>query len=159
MQKKSKMTFRKAVIGDIKPIQKLINDLAKRNEMLPRTLNQLYENLRDFWVCEAGGEVRACCALHIMWEDLAEIRSVAVSQNFQGKGIGKKMVNLCLKEARQLEIPRVFLLTYKSDFFKKFGFQIVDKNTLPHKVWTDCINCIKFPDCGEVAMILNLSSC
>jgi amino-acid N-acetyltransferase len=156
MQKKSKTIFRKAVIADIKPIQKMINDLAKRNEMLPRTLNQLYENLRDFWVCEADGGVRACCALHIMWEDLAEIRSVAVSENYQGQGIGKKMIHLCLKEARQIGLLRVFLLTYKPDFFKKFGFQIVDKNTLPHKVWTDCINCIKFPDCGEVAMILNL---
>jgi len=156
MRKKSKMIFRKAAIRDIKPIQKIINELAKNNELLPRTLNQLFESLRDFWVCEADGEVRGCAALDIIWEDLSEIRSVAVSPDYQGLGIGKHLIRLCLKEARQLGLSRVFLLTYKPEFFQQFGFKIVDKNLLPHKVWTDCINCIKFPDCGELAMIMNL---
>ena len=156
MEKKKEFTFRKAVIADVPVMHKLINSLAGNNEMLPRSLNQLYDTLRDFWVCEADGAVCGCCALHIMWKDLVEIRSVAISPNYQRRGIGKKLVHIAIDEARQLGLPQVFLLTYKPEYFKKFGFRIIDKHTLPQKVWTECVNCPKFPDCGETAMILDL---
>ena len=128
----------------------------EKDEMLPRSLNQMYETVRDFWVCEIDKEVRGCCALHVMWEDLAEIRSVAIAEESKGQGIGKELVHLALEEARLMGLPRVFLLTYKPDYFKKFQFRVIDKSLLPHKVWTECINCPKFPDCGEVAMIQDL---
>jgi amino-acid N-acetyltransferase len=156
MKDKTNILYRKAVITDAKVLHKLIGELAAKDEMLPRPMNQIYERLRDFWVCVVEDKIRACCALHIMWEDLAEIRSVAVSPEYQGKGIGKELVRLALEEARQLGLPRVFLLTYKPGFFEKLMFNRVDKNTLPQKVWTECVNCPKFPDCGEVAMIQNL---
>lgn len=156
MKEKASIIYRKAIVSDAKVLHKLIGELAEKNEMLPRPLNQIYERLRDFWVCEVDGRIRACCALHIMWGDLAEICSVAVLPDYQGKGIGKELVRLALEEARQMGLPKVFLLTYKPDFFEKLNFIRVDKNTLPQKVWTECVNCPKFPDCGEVAMIQNL---
>ncbi|MBN1902745.1 N-acetyltransferase [Candidatus Sumerlaeota bacterium] len=156
MKDKAHIAYRKAFISDAKVIQKLIQEFAAKDEMLPRSLNQIYERLRDFWVCEVDHKVRACCALHITWEDLAEICSVAVSSECQGKGIGKELVRLALEEARQLKIPKAFLLTYKPEFFGKLGFTEVDKNTLPKKVWAECVNCPKFPDCGEIAMVQDL---
>lgn len=157
MASQSEYKYRKAIISDVPVIQKIINDLAANDEMLPRSLNQLYDHLRDFWVCEADGAVRGCSAFHVLWSDLGEIRSVAIDPAYQKKGIGRELVNRCLDEARQLGLPRVFLLTYKPGFFQKFGFRIVDKHSLPHKVWTECINCPKFPDCGETAMVLNIN--
>lgn len=156
MKDKTGIIYRKAVITDAKVLHKLIGELAVKDEMLPRSLNQIYERLRDFWVCVEEDKIRGCCALHIMWEDLAEICSAAVSPEYQGKGIGKELVRLALEEARQMGLPRVFLLTYKPDFFEKLKFKRVDKNTLPQKVWTECVNCPKFPDCGEVAMVQDL---
>jgi len=156
MQEKTEKIYRKAIISDVKPMQKIINNLASQDEMLPRSLNQIYETLRDFWVCIMDDTVCGCCALHIMWEDLAEIRSVAIPPEYQRQGIGKKLVQLAISEALELGLPRIFLLTYKPEYFKKHGFHEVDKNTLPHKVWRECINCPKFPDCGEVAMIREL---
>ena len=158
MSEKSEFQFRKAVISDAENIRKIINVHAANDEMLPRSLNQVYETLRDFWVCVEDGRVIGCCALHIMWSDLAELRSMAVESAHQGRGIGKEFVRLVLNEASQLEIPRVFLLTYKPDYFSKFNFRVIDKHILPHKVWTDCINCPKFPDCGEVAMIQEIQA-
>lgn len=156
MNNQSELIYRKAVIPDAKKMQTIINQHAGNDEMLPRSLNHIYENIRDFIVCEIDGEVRGCCALHVMWEDLAEIKSVAIEKQYQGLRIGTELVNRSLEEARNLGLPKVFLLTYKPDFFKKFGFEIVDKNSLPHKVWTECINCPKFPDCGETAMSMKI---
>ncbi len=148
--------YRKAVISDVNAMRELISYFAAKDEMLPRSLNQIYEALRDFWVCASDGGIEGCCALHIVWEDLAEVRSLAVSPEYQGKGIGKELVLRALDEARQLGLPRVFTLTYKPAFFKQFNFREIDKKLLPHKVWTECINCPKFPDCGEVALLLEL---
>jgi len=145
--------IRKAKIEDIKEIQKLINSFAKQDLMLPRSLNELYENIRDFWVIEEGKKISGCAALHISWDDLAEIKSVAVAKNKQQKGLGKELVSACLDEAHKLGAKKIFVLTYKPEFFKKFGFKRVKTSALPHKIWAECINCCKFPDCQEVALL------
>ena len=148
--------IRKARISDVKEIQKLLTNFASRGEMLSRSLSELYEALRDFYVFEENGQLLGTSALHIVWEDLAEVRSVAVAEDAGRRGIGSQVVGACLDEARQHGLKRVFCLTYKPDFFAKFGFRVVDKSELPHKVWGDCIKCVKFPDCDEIAMILDL---
>lgn len=150
--------LRKAEIKDVKEIQKLLLHYANRGDMLSRSLSELYEALRDFYIYEDGGRITGVAALHIVWEDLAEIRSVAVAEDVGRKGVGTEVVNACIDEGRQLGLKRLFCLTYKPDFFSKFGFRIVDKSQLPHKVWGDCIKCAKFPDCDEIAMILDLES-
>lgn len=148
--------IRKAKIKDIKQIQDLINYFAKQDLMLPRSLNELYETLRDFWVVEENKKIVACCALHISWDDLSEIKSLAVAKKNQGKGLGNELVSACLLEARQLGAKKIFVLTYKPDFFKKFGFKKIKHANLPHKIWAECINCCKFPNCQEVALLKKL---
>jgi len=150
------MIARKARIQDIKQIQGLINIFAKQDLMLPRSLSELYENIRDFWVSAENRKIVGCAAMHISWEDLAEIKSLAVSKSRQGKGIGKALVDVCLKEARELGAKKVFVLTYKPEFFKKFGFKRIKHASLPHKIWVECIRCCKFPDCQEIALLKNL---
>ncbi len=129
---------------------------ANRGDMLSRSLSELYESLRDFYVVEEGGVLLGAAALHVVWEDLAEVRSVAVLEDAGRKGIGGSLVQACIAEAREIGLKRIFCLTYKPDFFAKHGFRLVDKAELPHKVWGDCIKCPKFPDCDENAMILDL---
>lgn len=148
--------LRKAELKDVKPIQKLLAHFAGKGDMLSRSLSELYESIRDFYVVEEDGKLLGTSALHIVWEDLAEVRSVAVSEEAGRKGIGTQVVQACIDEARQLGLKKVFCLTYKPDFFGRFGFRIVDKSELPHKVWGDCIKCAKFPDCDEIAMIMEL---
>jgi len=150
------MVIRKARIGDAGDIHRIINMFAKRDRMLPRSLNEIYENIRDFFVCTDRGKLTGVCALHILWEDLAEVRSMAVLREYQRKGIGKRLVNRCLKEAKALGIKKVFALTYNPEFFIELGFREIDKNTLPHKIWGDCLKCPKFPECNEVAVIVEL---
>jgi len=148
--------IRKARIDDVKAIQTLVNAYADQGQMLPRSLNELYENLRDFFVDEADGTLRGVCALHISWDGLAEIRSLAVQKGMTGKGIGAGLVRECLLEAGELGAVRVFVLTYQDGFFRKLGFDDVDKKELPHKIWTDCLNCVKFPNCDESSLIITL---
>lgn len=148
--------LRKAEIKDVKEIQKLLTFYASRGDMLSRSLAELYESIRDFNIFEIEGRIVGTAALHIVWEDLAEVRSVAVADDTGRKGIGTQVVQACIDEARVLGLKKVFCLTYKPDFFAKFGFRIVDKSELPHKVWGDCMKCVKFPDCDEIAMILEL---
>jgi amino-acid N-acetyltransferase len=148
--------LRKAQINDVKEIQKLLMHYANRGDMLSRSLSELYESLRDFYIVEEEGRIAGVSALHIVWEDLAEIRSVAVAEETGHKGVGTEVVNACILEAKQLGLKKLFCLTYKPDFFARFGFRIVDKSQLPHKVWGDCIKCAKFPDCDEIAMIMEL---
>uniref|UniRef100_A0A7C4AIM5 N-acetyltransferase n=1 Tax=Thermodesulfovibrio aggregans TaxID=86166 RepID=A0A7C4AIM5_9BACT len=147
------MKIRKALISDIKIIHKLVNEFARKGEMLPRSLNELYENLRDFYVAEENSEIKGMCALHILWEDLAEIRSLAVKSEHQKKGIGSMLVKRSLQEAKRLGIKRIFVLTYLPEFFRRFGFKEIDKSKLPQKIWGDCIKCPKFPECDESALI------
>lgn len=130
-----------------------MNDFARKEQMIPRSLSELYETVRDFFVCEINGTVCGACALHIMWEDLAEIRSLAVDRKFQNRGVGKALVKRCLREAKSLGLRRVFALTYHPDFFKKLGFVDIDKATLPQKIWGDCLRCPRFPECDEHAII------
>ena len=146
----------KAKIQDVPQIHRLINYFADRGEMLARSLSEIYENIRDFFVIKQGEQVIACAALHVCWSDLAEIKSVAVAEDSQQHGIGAQLVEACLKEAKALGIPTVFCLTYRPAFFEKFGLAQVDKMELPRKVWTECYRCPKFPDCDEVALICNL---
>jgi amino-acid N-acetyltransferase len=148
--------LRKAQISDVKDIQKLLVVYASRGDMLSRSLSELYESLRDFYVYEEGGKVLGTTALHIVWEDLAEVRSVAVAEDVTRRGIGTRLVQACIDEGRALGLKRLFCLTYRPDFFSSLGFRLVDKSELPHKVWGDCIKCVKFPDCDENAMILDL---
>ena len=148
--------IRRAKIADVKDIQRLVNWFAAKNAMLPRALSTIYENIRDFYVADEDGRVVGCCALHVTWGDLAEVKSLAVEENTQGKGYGKLLVEKCLEDARELGVPRAFALTYVPGFFEKLGFSLVDKATLPHKIWSECINCPKFPDCGEEAVTIKL---
>jgi amino-acid N-acetyltransferase len=148
--------LRKATIKDIKEIRSLINHYAEQDLMLPRSLNELYDNMRDFWVFETHKKIAGTVALHICWEDLAEIKSLAVLSSHHGKGIGTQLVDTCIKEAKKLGAKKIFTLTYKPEFFKKFGFRKVQHTNLPHKVWAECINCPKFPNCQEIALLKSL---
>jgi amino-acid N-acetyltransferase len=151
------MLIRKALIGDVPEMQKLINFHAERGDLLPRSLNQLYEEIRDFFIAEEDGKIVGTCALHVSWGDLAEVKALVVDESFQGKGLGKQLVQRCIEDARTLGLARLFALTYRPEFFKKLGFRDADKSELPHKVWGECINCVKFPDCGESAVMCELS--
>lgn len=124
--------------------------------MIPRSLNELYETVRDFVVCELRGNIRGVCSLHIMWEDLAEIRSLAVEKRFQKRGIGGNLVRHCIDEAKELGIKKIFALTYHPEFFRKLGFCDTDKADLPQKIWGDCVRCPRFPECDENAVIIHL---
>ena len=147
------MKVEKARISDATQMHKLINYFADRDEMLARPLSEIYENIRDYFVVKQGKRVIACAALHVSWLDLAEVKSVAVTEDNQRQGIGDQLVDACLKEAKKLGIPTIFCLTYKPAFFEKLGFSQVDKMKLPHKVWSECYRCPKFPNCDEVALI------
>ena len=149
--------LRKARVGDVKVIQALLRDCAKRGELLPRALTHLYKHVRDFYVAELDdGRLAACCGLSIVWEDLAEVCSLVVETPFRRQGLGLRIVRECLGEADSLGVQRVFALTYQEAFFKKLGFAEVDKEVLPQKIWADCIHCPKYPDCDETAVLLNL---
>jgi amino-acid N-acetyltransferase len=148
--------IKKANIRDVKQIKELINSFAKQDLMLPRSLNELYENLRDFWVFYQDKKIVGCCALHISWDDLAEIKSLAVKKNMQKKGIGSQLITTCINEARQLGVKKIFVLTYKPEYFRKAGFRRIKHSNLPHKIWAECINCHKFPNCQEIALVKQL---
>lgn len=145
--------IRKAKIKDIKQIQGLINTFAKQDLMLPRSLNELYDNIRDFWVYEENKRLIGCCALHVSWQDLAEIKSLAVKKEKQKKKIGTQLASACIEEAKSLGATKIFALTYRPEFFKQLGFRKVQHSQLPHKVWAECINCPKFPNCREIALL------
>ena len=148
----------KARVSDVPQMHKLINSFADKGEMLARSLSEIYENIRDYFVIRQGERVIACVALHVSWSDLAEIKSLAVAEDSQQQGIGVQIMEVCLKEANELGISTVFCLTYKPAFFEKFGFSQVDKAELPRKVWGECYRCSKFPDCDEVALIYHLET-
>jgi amino-acid N-acetyltransferase len=151
--------LRKARIGDVKMIHRMINISSSREEMLPRSLMDIYGNLRDFIVYfdEEKQMIIGICAMSIIWENLAEIRSLYVEEEYRHRGIGTKLVEACISEAITLELFRIFALTYKEDFFRKIGFHEVDRSTLSEKIWSDCFRCPKYPEyCDEVSMILEL---
>lgn len=147
--------IRKATIQDIKSIHRLLQEYGKKGELLSRPLSGLYDHVRDFsvFVDVQSDEVLGCCALQFCWEDLAEIRSVAVHPDHVGRKIGSQLIETALAEAKQFHIKKLFVLTYRPGFFARFGFITVDKSELPLKIWADCITCVKFPDCDEIAMV------
>ncbi len=144
--------IRPARMSDVPAIHALLQHFAEQGLLLGRSISSLYDQLRDFIVYDAGG-IQGVCALHICWDNLAEIRSLAVRDGWQGRGLGKALVLSCLDEARSLEIGQVFVLTYQAEFFRKLEFIDIDKQQLPHKIWSDCLQCPKFPDCDEEALI------
>lgn len=146
----------KAGAADAQRLHDLIGSFAEKGEMLPRTMGEVYENLRDFFIVRQGDDVIACVALHIVWEDLAEVRSLAVREERQALGLGGLLVEACIEEARRLGLSRVFALTLKPGFFEKLGFSQADVMTLPRKVWNECYRCPKFPNCDEIAMVLRM---
>lgn len=146
---------RPAHMGDVRLIHTLLLGYAEQGLLLPRSLSSLYDQLRDFIVYDQNG-IQGVCSLHISWDNLAEIRSLAVTGEMQGQGIGALLVRSCLDEAESLEIGNVFVLTYQADFFRKLGFVDKDKKELPHKIWSDCLHCPKFPDCDEESLIWTL---
>jgi amino-acid N-acetyltransferase len=151
--------LRKARIDDVKTIHRMINSSAGKGEMLPRSLMDIYNSLRDFFVYydEDESSVGGICAMNIIWENLAEIRSLYVDENYRGKGIGKELVEACVSEAITLGLFKIFTLTYKRELFAQMAFKEVDKTSLPEKIWSDCLRCSKYPDyCDEVAMIMEL---
>lgn len=145
--------IRKARAKEAEEIKKLIDYYALKNAMLPRSLSEIYENLRDFWVWEEKKRVIACAALHVSWMDLGEIKSLAVAKSYTRRGIGTALVSECLREAVGLGLKKIFVLTYKPEFFKKRDFEFINKEKLPSKVWSECVRCVKFPNCNEVALI------
>jgi amino-acid N-acetyltransferase len=151
--------IRKAVLGDVRPIHKLLVHYADQGLLLPRSLSELYDHLRDHFVVEdhhRNHPIIGVSALGICWEDLAEIRSLAVAKDHQGKGLGARLVHSCLEEARSLGVKKVFTLSYVPGFFSRLGFSEVEKSVLPQKIWAECVKCPKFPDCDETAMIIEL---
>lgn len=151
--------IRKATIKDIKSIHSLLYEYGLKGELLQRPLSQLYDHVRDFsvFINSEDDMVVGCCALQICWEELAEIRSLAVHSDHWEKKIGSKLVEESINEAKKFEIRKLFTLTYKPEFFKKFGFKIIDRSELPLKIWGDCIMCVKFPECDETAMMKDIS--
>lgn len=151
--------IRKARIGDVKQIHSLLTYYAEKKLLLARSISSIYDHLRDFIVYDDNsGSISGVCSLQICWENLAEIRSLAVAEEAHGKGIGAELVQSCLAEASGYGIKRVFTLTYQSEFFRKQGFTDIAKSELPHKIWSDCINCPMFPDCDEEALMYEASS-
>lgn len=149
--------LRKARVGDVKTIHRMINISSGRGEILPRSLMDIYGSLRDFFVCvdEENKSIIGICAMNIIWENLAEVRSLYVEDKYRNSGIGKKLVEACISEAITLELFRIFTLTNSPEFFKRLGFKEVDRSTLSEKIWSDCFRCSKYPDyCDEVALVV-----
>ena len=144
--------LRNANVKDVKNIHAALLEGAGQGVILPRSLSQLYNHSREFVVLEEDGTFLGCSSLSIIWEDLAEVRSLYVVAEARGRGFGRKLVEACIDEASRLGIIKVFALTYQEAFFRCMGFEVVGKDTLPQKIWADCIHCVKFPDCDEIAM-------
>lgn len=151
------MNARKAKISDVPAIHALISSYAEHDRMLFRSMADIYENLQTFTIVELDGNVVGCCGLEIIWSDLAEIKSLAVDGTKKAMGIGRMMINAAIEQAATLGVPRIFALTLEPEFFRKLNFEIVEKETLPMKVWSDCARCPKQQNCDEVAVIKKVS--
>jgi len=150
------MKVRSAKISDAEAIYSLVNYYAEQDKMLFRSMADIYENLQCFDVAESDGKVVGCCSLHVIWSDLAEIKSLAVDESNKGTGAGRMLVTAAVERARHLGLPRVFALTLMPDFFEKMGFTVIERQALPMKVWSDCARCPKQQDCDEIAVIRNI---
>jgi amino-acid N-acetyltransferase len=148
------LNIRPARVGDVPAIQELIRTFADRKLMIRRSLGELYESIREFMVAtDDQGKVVGCAALHVFWDDLAELKCLAVAESMHGHGLGRRLVEVCWEQAGELEIATVFTLTYVADFFEKCGFHRIDKAELPHKIWNECVRCPLFPSCNEIALV------
>ena len=148
------MNIRPARVSDVPAIHELILQFAERKLMIRRSLGELYESIREFLVAtDDDGQVIGCAALHVFWDDLAELKCLAVSERAHGRGIGRRLVDACWEAAQGLEIRTVFTLTYVAEFFEKCGYRQIEKSELPHKIWNECVRCPLFPNCNEVALI------
>ncbi|MDM8517292.1 N-acetyltransferase [Desulfobacterales bacterium HSG16] len=147
--------IRKARLCDVNTIHRILNEYGNKGELLPRPLSKIYDHLRDFTVYtdEKTGDILGCCSLQFCWDDLAEIRSLAVHPEHIRNKIGTQLVSDALQDACRYKVKNVFTLTYRPGFFEKFGFNVIDRAKLPLKIWSDCILCVKFPDCDETAML------
>ncbi|MDR1940767.1 MAG: N-acetyltransferase [Endomicrobium sp.] len=150
------INIRPAKVSDVKTIHKIVEYYADNKEMLHRSLNSIYENIQEYIVAEENGEVIACGALHVAWEDLAEVKALAVAPEHRRKKLGTKIVHKLQENAKELGVTKVFSLSFKPNFFIKLGYSVIPKESLPHKIWSECINCHLFPDCGEVPLLLSL---
>lgn len=154
--------IRNAIMADVPQVHRLITHHAELNRMLFRSHADLYEHLRDFFVfadtAEGADSVLGCAALELVWRDLAEIKSLAVAEECRGKGIGRQLVEATLAEGRRLGLTKIFALTREQHFFERLGFKVVSRETLPHKVWTDCVRCPLQEHCDEIAMVMDLTS-
>ncbi len=144
--------IRNARVTDVPSIRDLINEYAEQGRMLFRSLEDIYQSLRDFQVCEQDDQIVGCCCLHVYWSDLAEIKSLAVSSAWQGRGIGRALIEAAGEQARLLKLPKLFTLTLEPEFFEKLGFRRIPRDSLPYKVWSDCLRCPKQDNCDEIAM-------
>lgn len=153
------MQIRKARVKEAEAIQRFVNRFADTGAVLPRSRADVYENIRDFFVLlDDNHKLMGTAALHIVWEDFAEVRSLLVDESVRGRGHGRALADACIGEARQLGLRHLFALTYIPQFFEKLGFRQQDKAALPHKIWAECIHCPYFPDCNEVAVVLDLEA-
>jgi amino-acid N-acetyltransferase len=149
--------IRKAKITEVPEIRRVLAEASRVGEVLPRTLANLYSQVRDYSVLrEDEGPIIGVVALHVSWDDLGEIRSLVVAPEHKGQGLGRRLVESCLEEARQLGLRQVFVLTASPNFFARFGFRLFPREALPPIVWADCVECVKFPDCDEIPMMLDL---
>ncbi len=153
----SQFVISKASLGDVKEIHGMLLACAGKGLLLPRALNHLYRHVRDFSVARReDGKIVACCALAPVWDDLAEVCSLVVDEEYRGQGLGRKIVEASLEEARPLRLSKIFALTYQEKFFMRLGFSVVEKDVLPQKIWADCVHCPKYPDCDETAVLKQL---
>ena len=146
----------KPKLRDAQGIKKLLDYYSKKQIVLPKSIVDIYEKIRTFWIACDGEKIVGCVALQFFWGDIAEVRSLALNEDYQGHGIGKLLVAKAIEDARFFEVKKVFALTYIPEFFKKLGFISIDKEQLPQKIWTECINCQHFPNCDEDAVELIL---
>ncbi|MDR1244009.1 MAG: N-acetyltransferase [Endomicrobium sp.] len=151
------MNIRSAKVADVKQMHNLIEHYADNKEMLHRSLNAIYESIQEFVVLEHENRIIGCGALHVSCVDLGEVKALAVSEDFKGKGFGRKIVEKLHENAKYLGIEKVFTLTFKPEFFKKLGYSVISKEMLPHKIWSECVNCYLFPDCGEVPLLISMN--
>lgn len=145
--------IRRADVRDMAAAGKIVNDCAERGQMLHRSMSFLYEHVRDFFVAEESGNVVGVCGLTVVWADLAEVYALAVEESQRGKGLGRKLVERCVDEARVLQVRRIMSLTYEKAFFERCGFGVIDRQQLPLKVWSECLRCAKNQACDEIAMM------
>jgi amino-acid N-acetyltransferase len=149
-----RLTIRPARVSDVPGIQHQIQVFADRGLMIRRTLAELYQSIREFLVAlDHENRVVGCVALHVFWDDLAEIRCLAVAEHVQGLGIGRRLVEACWEMARELEIKSIFALTSSTGFFERCGYQQIERTELPQAVWSECVRCPSFPNCQETALI------